>query len=751
MPYSEYRPELMGSATLEPSGKIEAGSWQQFTLVYTAGKFGIDDTGSLKIAFRFATDFGPVQFDDSEASGYTTVEASNGAVLDVRWEFKRNIRPWSRALYIGVQKHFLAEGDTITIRFGDQRQGSRGVRVQTYCEAEYEFKVFVDAIATYDYVTLPESPSINIVPGPPRTWRATIPTLVRTGERFRLSIKADDKWGNPSDQIDQTLYLEATGAVEGLPETKKFERGTFSMLVEGLKLPVEGETTIIIRDDVGVELCRTNPLRAHDLPTDAPVHFWGDLHGQSNETLGTNDARAYFEFARDRAFVDVCAHQGNDFQMTQEFWKELNQITAELNVPGRYVTFPGYEWSSNTAVGGDRNVFYAQEGRPMYRSSHAQIPDLADEDTDAHNAHELFEKLRDEDCVVWSHCGGRYADICYAHDGRTEAAVEVHSSWGTFEWLLHDAFSKNYRVGIVCNSDGHKGRPGASYPGASFFGAYGGLTCYRAAELTRPAIMEAMRRRHHYGTTGNRLYMNVWSTLPNGSKLYDRDPAVGPASESAATIAQMGDIVQVGDKGDVELNVEATGSAPIIQLDIFDGPDIIKTVHYGDRTTQSHRIRMTFSGAEYRGRSRNTTWDGHLSITGNVIESAEMFNNWNLDRGIREQTDTEVHWKAVTTGNFCGFDMILKDAGAGRLSINSPHVTGTLDISSLAEEAKTFDVGGLDRQLRVERLPEVFPETTIRDSIPVTVTESGDTRLFARITQEDGHRAWSSPIYLFRE
>ena len=27
MPYSEYRPELMGSATLEPSGPVEAGYW----------------------------------------------------------------------------------------------------------------------------------------------------------------------------------------------------------------------------------------------------------------------------------------------------------------------------------------------------------------------------------------------------------------------------------------------------------------------------------------------------------------------------------------------------------------------------------------------------------------------------------------------------------------------------------------------------------------------------------------------------
>ena len=108
MPYSEYRPDLMGQRNASsPHGPVEAGSYQSFTLVYTAGPFGIDDTGSIKIGFRFATDFGPVQFDDPKAPGYTTVEASNGATLEARWEFKRNIRPWSRSLYIGVMKHFL--------------------------------------------------------------------------------------------------------------------------------------------------------------------------------------------------------------------------------------------------------------------------------------------------------------------------------------------------------------------------------------------------------------------------------------------------------------------------------------------------------------------------------------------------------------------------------------------------------------------------------------------------------------------
>src|SRR5690606_24034215 len=102
-----------------------------------------------------------------------------------------------------------------------------------------------------------------------------------------------------------------------------------------------------------------------------------------------------------------------------------------------------------------------------------------------------------EDAIMFAHVGGRYADISVAHDPRIETAVEVHSSWGTFEWIVNDAFDLGYRVGIVANSDGHKGRPGAEGPGASMFGAYGGLTCLQMPELSREATFEALRARKH--------------------------------------------------------------------------------------------------------------------------------------------------------------------------------------------------------------------------------------------------------------
>lgn len=748
MPYSEFRPDLMGSATLEPAGRIEAGSWQSFTLVYTCGRFGIDDTGSLKIGMRFATDFGPVQFDDPAAPGYTTIEASNGAELEYRWEFKRNIRPWSRSLYIGVKKHFLAEGDTITIRFGDPRQGSPGVRVQTFCEHEFEFRVFVDAIATYDYVPLPESPRIYVAPGPGVDWHAVLPTRVKTGAPFRLNVKANDKWGNPSDLVDRTLRLEASAPVRGLPETAVFGKGAFACAVDGLSLEAPGDVTITVRDaDDGAVLAVTNPLRAEAAPE--RLHFWGDLHGQSNETLGTNTAEDYFLFGRDRAFLDVCSHQGNDFQISGDFWQELNQLTARLDEPGRFVCIPGYEWSANTAVGGDRNVFYRREGRPIYRSSHAQVPDMSDEPLDPHNAHRLFETLRDEDCVMYAHCGGRYADINLAHDGRLEHAVEVHSSWGTFEWLLHDAFAQGYRVGVVCNSDGHKGRVGASYPGASFFGALGGLTCFLTDRLDRDAIFEAIRRRHHYGTTGNRMYLDVAVTPNEPAERFLRDPALGEAESESATRLMMGDIARVKD-GEATFAFEAVGSAPIERVDVFDGTGVLETLRPYDRQSPSRRLRLVYQGAEYRGRARATSWDGELRLEGNSLERAAMFNNWNLDRGVTLRDPGHVTWRAVTTGNYGGIDLMLADAEAGRLSVSTAHAGAELDIADIGFEERVYEAGGLGRALRLYRLPEVMETTRVKHEMTVPLREEGDTRLYVRVTQEDGHQAWSSPIYLFR-
>src|SRR5262249_21549786 len=181
--------------------------------------------------------------------------ASNGATLESKWEFKRNIRPWSRSLYVGVVKDFLSPGDRITIRFGDRRFGSPGIRLQTYCETEFEFRVFADPIATYDYVALPRSPKISIVPGSGVHWRAVLPTLVPIGAPFRLSIKADEKGVTPSILIDRPLRLQSDVPFAGLPDCVRFIPGVFAAVVEGLQVENPADLIVRVLDESGTLLC----------------------------------------------------------------------------------------------------------------------------------------------------------------------------------------------------------------------------------------------------------------------------------------------------------------------------------------------------------------------------------------------------------------------------------------------------------------------------------------------------------------
>ncbi|MDJ0937933.1 MAG: DUF3604 domain-containing protein [Kiloniellales bacterium] len=747
MPHSTYLPEKMGTASVSPTGSFEAGSYQEFTLTYTAGYFGIDDTGSIKIVHRFASDMGRPQFTDPEAPNYVTVEATNGAVLHVEYDMKRNIRPWDKTLYIKVVRGFLREGDQIVVRFGDRRQGSPGIRLQTFCEATFEFRVLVDAIATYNYVELPQQPTIAIVPGPPAAYKAVLPTLRRTDEAFQLRVKGEDRWGNPTDLCDGTFQLRSNMAVAGLPASVHFKKGQFSQSVGDLRVAEEGDLVVEFLDDDAAVVARSNPCRfvaeADLLP------YWGDLHGQSEETIGTNSARDFYEFARDKAFLDICVHQGNDFQITSAFWKLLNELSAEFTEDERFIVFPGWEWSGNTGLGGDRNVLHMEEGRPIHRSSHALVDDLSDIESDATSARDLFEALKDEDCTVFAHIGGRYADIKVAHDERIERAVEVHSAWGTFEWLVNDAFEQGYRVGIVSNSDGHKGRPGASHPGATKFGAYGGLTCVLSPAFTRAGIMDGLKRRHHYGTTGSRVILDTRVVFERPAQLFAEDPNLGQGASSPVQEAMMGDILRSEDK-EVTFRIDIHGPSPIERIDIRNGLETVEIYRPYEESDLGRRIRILWEGSEYRGRGRETIWDGYAEVTGNAFAELRPINRYNLDKRFEQTAPGRLEWTALTTGGFGGFDAVLEDSRSGTLKIDTALVKEEIAIADIGRDEMIFANGGIDRRIRIFRMPDENPHYSATIERRIKLADDRDNALYVRVTHEDGHFVWSSPIYLFR-
>jgi hypothetical protein len=717
-----------GRVEIDNTGPFVAGSFARFRLVYTAGRYGIDDTGSLKICFRFASDMGKPQFDDPAKPNWVGVEASNGATLDTRFDLKLNTRPYDRTIHVKVVAGFLREGDTITLSFGTDERGP-GMRVQTFVDLDFAFRVLVDPVATYTFVDVPGVPRQPIVAGPPHRWHAVLPTRRAVGDRFALSIRADDIWGNPTaPPLGTMLRLQAHGEVASLPGTASFEQGARSLRIDGLGAAAPGTLRIEVTDGDGALLAHSNPLVVEEEL--ALRDYWGDLHAQSGETIGSGTVEAYMAYARDCAFLDAVGHQGNDFQITPAIWARIGRAMAEWNEPGRFVTIPGYEWSGNTALGGDRNVFHRREDMILHRSSHALVPERDDLDTDCWDANALFAALRklEPRPLVWAHVGGRYADIAYSHDPEIETSVEVHSSWGTFEWLAADAFRLGYRVGIVANSDGHKGRPGYEPPGASLFGALGGLTCYRLPELTRDAMFEALAQRRHYATTGCRLFLEVEAVLDG------RAVGMGEIIETAASQA--------------ELRLRIVAHAPILAIEIRRGAETLETIRPHADRPPGRRLRIEWSGAEYRGRARQTVWDGRLTLRGGSIESATPINFLNPDRPLRQVSETELAWASITTGNFAGIDLRLGD-GAEGVSITTPFGIVEERLEHLSVEPKLYRYGKLERELRISREPDAHDIEEWRLG-RVLDLEPGDNPLWVNIRFADGHQAWSGPIYAVR-
>src|SRR5438105_10975881 len=106
MPFSTYLPEHMGSIRLSPPGPFVAGSFVELTLTYTAGTFGIDDTGMVKISWRTTSDMSKPQFDNPAAPNFTTVKASNGPKLE-SWFDRLNFQPTPTPRLIAVAPGYL--------------------------------------------------------------------------------------------------------------------------------------------------------------------------------------------------------------------------------------------------------------------------------------------------------------------------------------------------------------------------------------------------------------------------------------------------------------------------------------------------------------------------------------------------------------------------------------------------------------------------------------------------------------------
>lgn len=720
-----------GHATVEPSMPVVAGSYGTWRLVYVAGRYGIDNSGAIIVCWRFALDWGRPQTDDPRGENYLTASTDADAKLEVTYTFKGYIRPWYHAVRVDVYDGEIRPGERITLTFGDTRFGSIGQRAPTAVNRCCEWKVLVDPLCTRRFVPLQDCPSVEIVSDDPVRLMVILPSDAVCGERMRVLIRAEDKWGNPASGYRgraRLIWEPSDGAPEGLPQVVEFTEDDKGVRVLEDAVPKrEGIFRLHVYDEqLGLE-CLSNPCVCR---AERPsfLRFWGDLHGQSEEALGIGSAYDYFRYARDVAGVDFASNQGNDFDISDGGWRQIQDAARRLNEPHRFVTFLGYEWSGNTSGGGDHNVIFLHDDEPIRRSSHANV-EGGDTSTDCYPITELYRAfVGRDDVLIIPHVGGRFANLDF-HDPSLERLIEIYSCWGLFEWFLGEALRRGMRVGFVAASDDHKGRPGASHPGAHIFGVYGGLTCVLARKLTREAVFEALRARRCYATTGERILLDLTC---NGHL--------------------MGEEFEARELPQIRCHVIGTAGIESVEVLRFakgdERPCVVHSHPICAEAPPSNRIKIAWSGLRQIPRYFHLGWDGSLTLSeGRIINAYGYALDTPLE-GIIESSERHVAWRSQTAGDEDGIILELDAPPDARLSFKTTPISFVLVVGEIGMEPIEFTGEGIDTRAIVYRLPDaVFPrevEFTWTDVGP----PEGTPAYFVRVVQEDGSRAYSSPFYI---
>ena len=762
---------MYGWAEIEPSEPVVVGSLGTWTLTYHVGNYGIDDGGTIVVAFRTVTDWGTPQTEDPLSTNYISAKTTGHAQLRWRWDTKGYIRPWKKCLIVDVYGTALCPKDKVIITYGDTSQGSEGVVAQTFCEKTFEFKVAIDAFGTGQFIELAESPTVEVISGTASKLVLILPSQIEIEKPFAATIKAEDKWGNPSSSYTGVVRFECSDDLVGLPKSYTFtpeDRGAHRF--EGLRCKSEGVYTIKGVDEGNKLISESNSLICKKQRTPSAYRkkqrmtssyrqkvteyfpYWGDLHGQSEETVGTNTVNDYFAYARDISTLDFSSHQGNDFQITKEIWREIQRQVKAYHEPHRFITFLGYEWSGNSPAGGDHNVYYLNDDEPIYRSSHWQIADKSDADTDRYPLNLLYDTLQSKDAMLIPHVGGRPANLDFHHplvnssrvasvpdrrkDGQgaplpypehepLEPLIEIYSAWGEFPWMIQDALQRGYKVGFVAGSDDHKGRPGASYPGSSTFGVYGGLVCVYAKELTREAIWEALKSRRCYATTGQRIILKVYS---DGH--------------------WMGEEYQTDNPPKIEVN--AIGTESIERVDIMRGLEIAYTYPPEQRRVDD-TIRIVWSGAKLRGRGRIANWDGELQVENGKIIECRGYAFDSPVEVIIEQNERQVRWKSATAGDEDGIILKLDASEDAKIHFQTENAKFSVAVKEVQKAPVIVEAGGLMMKVVIENLPSGTGQKHIAFEFIDHDIQPGCTPYYVCLKQIDGAKAWSSPIYVNRE
>ncbi len=246
--------------------------------------------------------------------------------------------------------------------------------------------------------------------------------------------------------------------------------------------------------------------------------YFGDLHTQSWVSDGVGLPEEMYEHSRDRYGFDFAALTDHeDFvqnRISPFEWEYIKSMAKHYHQPGSFVTFAACEWTDARYPkgAGHKNLYFLQDDPPLFyhslgRSTHTQG---------------LYECLRPWGGIAIPHHIGWTGVDWENLDSEMTPVVEIVSAHGAYEYMgnlpvnhrggikgcfIQDGWKKGLKFGVIGGSDTHglAWHHGVSRKEDSNLTGLAGVW---VKDLTRESIMEALKSRRCYATSGVPIYVD---------------------------------------------------------------------------------------------------------------------------------------------------------------------------------------------------------------------------------------------------
>lgn len=559
-----------GSAALVPN-RASVLDWASIQLVYRVGQSGMVQGGAIRV--QFPKSWHPwlplpaaPQATDPAADHYVTAQASRPGVTvtvgiaNVAIDGRTDRMDWTATLSLTGAS--LAAEDVITYTFGNQCCGGRGFQAPVTALTEL-VRVAEDTDADGAFVELSSPPTLTIQHAPPYRLVAHLPSLPAPGIPLRLTVAAQDTYTNLAAAYGGTVQFSSTDPLAELPSPYTFSTADGGRQVFTVTLHTTGTHWITVTDNLVAPGGQpSNPVICTE---DGSIErlYWGDIHSHTDFSKdGIGPLQSAMLRMRDELGLDFYAATDHiDYPTTgllPDEWQATRDWVQWYSSPGRFVPILGYEWSLPEPFG-HHNIYFDGEDGPLCYLNDCRTLD------------NLWNRLEGIPALtIPHHTGIRWGtsnttvDWSY-NDPEFRTSIEIFSGHGqsemydpahplSYEHLgtgtaasvngphyARDAWAAGHLIGVVAGSDDHSLRPGRPW---------NGLTAIYASSLDRASLFAAIRARHTYATTGERILL---------------DFRLGEAL--------MGDVVRMSLSEVPVLDVRVVGTQPLdwVQLVRYDG------------------------------------------------------------------------------------------------------------------------------------------------------------------------------------